>query len=85
MKYLKGLESRMCRFNKRAKIVGIKRTKGLRLDVCKRWNATYDMIDSVMRYCSVLNRLEEEDANFKHYPSRDEWNRVERMAHCFWA
>ena len=37
------------------------------------------MIDSVMRYCSVLNRLEEEDANFKHYPSGDEWNRVERI------
>ena len=79
MKYLKGLESRMCRFNKRAKIVGMKRTKGLRLDVCKRWNATYDMIDSVMRYCSVLNRLEEEDANFKHYPLGDEWNRVESI------
>ena len=27
----------------------------------------------------MLNRLAEEDANFKHYPSRDEWNRVERI------
>ena len=37
------------------------------------------MIDSVMRYCSVLNRLAEEYANFKHCPSGDEWNRVERI------
>ena len=37
------------------------------------------MINSAMRYHSVLNRLAEEDANFKHCPSRDEWNRVERI------
>ena len=57
----------------------MKRTKGLHLDVCTRWNATYDMIDSAMKYRSVLNRLAEEDANFKHCPSGDEWNRVERI------
>ena len=79
MKYLKGSESRMCRFDECAKIVGMKRIKGLRLDVCTRWNATYDMIDSAMRYHSMLNRLAKEDANFKHCPSADEWNRVERI------
>ena len=46
----------MCRFDECAKIVGMKRIKGLRLDVCTRWNATYDMIDSAMKYRSVLNR-----------------------------
>ena len=57
----------------------MKRTKGLRLDVCTRWNATYGMIDSAMRYHSVLNRLAKEDANFKHFPLRGEWNRIERI------
>ena len=37
------------------------------------------MIDSAMKYHSVLNRLAEEDANFKHCLSNDEWNRVERI------
>ena len=37
------------------------------------------MINSAMRYRSVLNRLAKEDANFKHCPSRDECNRVERI------
>ena len=37
------------------------------------------MIDNAMRYRSVLNRLAEEDANFKYCPSGDEWNRVERI------
>ena len=37
------------------------------------------MIDSAKRYCSVSNHLAEEDANFKHCPSRDECNRVERI------
>ena len=79
IKYLKGLESRMCRFDECANIICLKRTNGLHLDVCTRWNATYDMINSAMRYHSVLNRLAEEDANFKHCPSRDEWDRVERI------
>ena len=79
MKYLKGSESRICRFDEYAKIVGMKRTKGLCLDVCTRWNATYDMINNAMRYRFVLNCLAEEDANFKHCPSRDEWNKVERI------
>ena len=57
MKYLKESESRMCRFDKCAKILGVKRTKGLCLDVFTRWNATYDIHDSSMRYCFVLNRL----------------------------
>ncbi|XP_075663157.1 zinc finger BED domain-containing protein RICESLEEPER 2-like [Castanea sativa] len=83
MKYLKGSESRMCKFDECVKIVGTKRTKGLRLDVCTRWNATYDMIDSTMRYRSMLNHLAEEDVNFKHCPSRDEWNRVERITRFF--
>ena len=77
MKYVKGSESRMCKFDECAKIV--KKTKGLRLDVCTRWNVTYNMIDSATRYRSVLNHLAEDYANFKHCPSRDEWNKVERI------
>ena len=72
MKYLKGLERRMCKFDECAKIVGMKRTKSLHLDVCTRWNATYDMIDSATRYRFVLNHLVEEDANIMHCPSMDE-------------
>ena len=72
MKYLKRLERRMCKFDEYAKIVGMKRTKGLHLDMCTRWNATYDMIDSATRYRFVLNHLVEEDANIMHCPSRDE-------------
>ena len=54
MKYLKGSNSRMCRFDECAKIVGMERTKGLHLDVFTKWNAIYDMIDSATRYHSVL-------------------------------
>ena len=57
MKYLKGSKSRMCRFDECAKIFGVKRTKGLLLDVSTRWNATYDMFGNVVRYHSVLNCL----------------------------
>ena len=36
MKYLKRSESRMCKFDECAKIVGMKRIKSLHLDVCTR-------------------------------------------------
>ena len=38
------------------------------------------MFDSTVRYHFVLNCLAQDDVNFKHYPSRDEWNKVEWMA-----
>ena len=66
MKYLKGSKSRMCRFDECAKIFGVKRTKGLLLDVSMRWNATYDMFGSDVRYHSMLNCLAQDDANIKH-------------------
>ena len=44
----------MCRFDECAKIVGMKKIKGLHLDVFTKWNATYDIIDSATRYRSVL-------------------------------
>ena len=69
----------MCRFDECAKIICLKRTNGLRLDMCTRWNATYDMIDSATRYRFVLNHLAEEDANIMHCPSRDEQDRVKRI------
>lgn len=37
------------------------------------------MFDNAVRYCFVLNYLVEEDANFKQFLSRDEWNKFERM------
>ena len=47
--------------------------------MCTRWNVTYDMIDSATRYRFVLNRFAKDDANFKHCPSMDGWNKVERI------
>uniref|UniRef100_A0A2N9GBF8 HAT C-terminal dimerisation domain-containing protein n=1 Tax=Fagus sylvatica TaxID=28930 RepID=A0A2N9GBF8_FAGSY len=80
VKYIKGLEIRICKFEECAQQLGIRTANGLRLDVTTRWNATYDMFESAMKYRRVFAHLEIEDANYKHCPSNDEWNRVERIA-----
>uniref|UniRef100_A0A2N9GLN0 BED-type domain-containing protein n=1 Tax=Fagus sylvatica TaxID=28930 RepID=A0A2N9GLN0_FAGSY len=80
VKYIKGSEIRICKFEECAQQLGIRTAKGLRLDVTTRWNATYDMFESAMKYRRVFAHLEIEDANYKHCPSNDEWNRVERIA-----
>uniref|UniRef100_A0A2N9FMH9 HAT C-terminal dimerisation domain-containing protein n=1 Tax=Fagus sylvatica TaxID=28930 RepID=A0A2N9FMH9_FAGSY len=80
VKYIKGSEIKICKFEECAQQLGIRTTKGLRLDVTTRWNATYDMFESAMKYHRVFAHLEIEDANYKHCPSNDEWNRVERIA-----
>ena len=80
VKYIKELEIRICKFEECAQQLGIRMAKGLRLDVTTRWNATYDMFEFAMKYHHVFAHLEIEDANYKHCPSNDEWNRVERIA-----
>ena len=43
----------MCRFDECVKILDVKRTRGLHLDLTTRWDATYDMFDHVVRYHCV--------------------------------
>ena len=43
----------MCRFDEFAKILDVKRTKGLHLELTMRLDATYDMFDNVVRYHCV--------------------------------
>jgi hypothetical protein len=68
VKYIKGSEIRICKFKECAQQLGIRTAKGLHLDVTTRWNATYDMFESAMKYRRVFAHLEIKDANYKHCP-----------------
>ncbi|TMW97443.1 hypothetical protein EJD97_005522, partial [Solanum chilense] len=50
VKYVKGSDGRMRKFEQCVKQVGISTNLGLRLDVATRWNSTYLMLGSALQY-----------------------------------
>ncbi|XP_054806189.1 zinc finger BED domain-containing protein RICESLEEPER 1-like [Prosopis cineraria] len=73
-------ESRMRTFRKCIQQVeGIDTSIGLRLDVPTRWNSTYDMLESGIRYKRAFVCMSCHDTSFKHCLSNEEWRRTEEM------
>ncbi|XP_057720260.1 zinc finger BED domain-containing protein RICESLEEPER 1-like [Arachis stenosperma] len=54
-------------------------TSGLHLDVTTRWNSTYIMLESAIKYRKVFEYLKATDHAYKYCPSVDEWGRAERI------
>ncbi|XP_057730214.1 zinc finger BED domain-containing protein RICESLEEPER 1-like [Arachis stenosperma] len=52
---------------------------GLHLNVTTRWNSTYIMLESVIKYQKAFEYLKATDHTYKHCPSIDEWGRAERI------
>ncbi|XP_017420301.1 zinc finger BED domain-containing protein RICESLEEPER 2-like [Vigna angularis] len=52
---------------------------GLRLDVTTRWNSTYLMLESAIKYKEAFEILKVVDRNYKNCPSSEEWNRGEKI------
>ncbi|XP_073042327.1 zinc finger BED domain-containing protein RICESLEEPER 2-like isoform X2 [Primulina eburnea] len=80
VKYVKGSEGRMRKFEECVRAVGnIDSGIGLRLDVPTRWNSTYLMLDSAIKYKKTFCSLQLNDNNYKYCPSIEEWKRGEKI------
>ncbi|XP_054816849.1 zinc finger BED domain-containing protein RICESLEEPER 2-like [Prosopis cineraria] len=80
IKYVKMSESKMKTFRKCIQQVGgIDTSIGLLLDVPTRWNSTYDMLESEIRYKRAFVCMSCRDTSFKHYLSNEEWRRAKEM------
>ena len=52
---------------------------GLKLDVCTRWNSTYLMLDSALKYKKAFISLQLKDSGYKWCPSNEEWRKGEKL------
>ncbi|PNX64718.1 HAT family dimerization domain-containing protein [Trifolium pratense] len=66
VKYVKGTEGRMDKFKESVgKVGGVNTSAGLSSDVPTRWNSTYLMLESALKYQRVFSSLSFHDNNFK--------------------
>ncbi|XP_031105158.1 zinc finger BED domain-containing protein RICESLEEPER 2-like [Ipomoea triloba] len=80
VKYVKGSEGRMKKFEECINAVGnIDTSIGLRLDVVTRWNSTYLMLESAIKYKTAFASLQLNDRHYKFCPSNEEWKRGEKI------
>ena len=80
VKYVKASEGRLKQFHKCVEEVHLDDIGSfLKLDVSTRWNATYMMLESAIKYRRAFNSLTFNDRSYTLCPSNEEWERAEKM------
>ncbi|EOY09496.1 Ac-like transposase THELMA13 [Theobroma cacao] len=80
IKYVKGSQGRKQKFLECVSLVNLNAKRDLKQDVPTRWNSTFLMLESALYFRLGFSHLEISDSNFKHSPSRDEWDRIEKLS-----
>ena len=80
IKYVRGSKSRMVKFKQcLERFSDIDASSGLFLDVPTRWNSTYLMIKSAIKYQRVFGSLHLVDESYKYCPTEEEWKRAGKI------
>ncbi|XP_050909603.1 zinc finger BED domain-containing protein RICESLEEPER 3-like [Lathyrus oleraceus] len=70
----------MKKFKECIKLIGgIETSAGLSYDVSTRWNSTYLMLQSALKYQRVFASLSFHDDNYKVFPSEEDWKRGDKI------
>ncbi|KAK6249653.1 hypothetical protein SCA6_003658 [Theobroma cacao] len=54
--------------------------KRLKQDIPTWWNSTFLMVESALYFHLVFSHCKISESNFKTYPSRDDWDRIEKLS-----
>lgn len=73
VKYIKGSESRLLKFVTCCEQLLVSVESGLRLDCATRWNSTWEMLDSVLKFKDVFFQYAMVESSYTTCPSNDEW------------
>lgn len=79
VKYVKASDSRKDSFATCVERAGIESSAGLSLDVDTRWNSTYEMLVRALKFRKAFDNLHLYDRNYKCLPSKEEWDRGEKI------
>ncbi|KAM3324192.1 hypothetical protein P3S67_005343 [Capsicum chacoense] len=79
VKYVKGSDRRMRKFEQCVKQVGTNTNLDLHLDVTTRWNSTYLMLESSLQYEKAFSSLQLIDRNYSLCPTFDHWRSGEKI------
>ncbi|KAK7261864.1 hypothetical protein RIF29_28187 [Crotalaria pallida] len=80
VKYVKGSEIRKKNFRKCIEETGgIDCSVDLKLDMPIRWNSTYILLSTALKYKRAFNNFPLYDSAYKYCPSSQEWTRAERI------
>lgn len=60
-------------------ICGIETSAGLSYDVSTRWNSTYLILQSTLKYWHVFTSLSFHDDNYNVLPSEEDWKRGDKI------
>ncbi|KAK9988032.1 hypothetical protein SO802_028271 [Lithocarpus litseifolius] len=80
VKYVRGSDHRKLRFAQCLSELPFLTSKKVRQDVPTRWNSTYLMIETCLKYRDAFSHLSRIDKYFLNCPSEEEWERVEKIA-----
>ncbi|EOX99652.1 BED zinc finger,hAT family dimerization domain [Theobroma cacao] len=80
IKYVKGSQGRKQKFLECVSLVNLNAKRSLKQDVPTWWNSTFPMLESALYFRLAFSYLEISDSNFKHSPSRNKWDRIEKLS-----
>ncbi|KAA8536894.1 hypothetical protein F0562_029372 [Nyssa sinensis] len=80
VKYLIASDARMIQFSDIAKQLQLS-SKKLILDCPTRWNSTYMMLATALKFREVFPRYQDRDSSFIYVPSVEDWVKVEHVCH----
>ncbi|XP_070008190.1 zinc finger BED domain-containing protein RICESLEEPER 2-like [Nicotiana sylvestris] len=78
--YLIGSAGKIDRFEEATRLVHCSCYKKLEYDCPTRWNSTYLMLRTTIKYKEVFNKLSLTDTNYKSYPTEEQWSNAEDVS-----